>query len=78
MGDSLFNHFMNTGNTNGSCYEVFTLLGKVYGSRLLLGYVLIKTDNPAQNAKEHCPQQFHQYFIKTWNVHTIATLSNKN
>jgi hypothetical protein len=33
----------SSGNTNGSRYEVYALLGEVSGSGMLLGYLLIQS-----------------------------------
>ncbi|KAF7965234.1 hypothetical protein HWV62_44909 [Athelia sp. TMB] len=65
-------------NTDGSRYEVYALLGEVYGSGIPLGYVLIRLDNAAPGAKERCICALLRYVRKEWNVCAIATLTDKD
>ena len=65
-------------NTNGSRYEVFALLGEVYGAGMPLGYILIKTNDSVSNAKQHCIQQLLHHVKTTWKLRPIVTLTDKD
>lgn len=69
---------MALGNTNGSRYEVYALLGEVYGSGLPLGYVLIRLDKAASGAKERCISALLKHLRKTWQIRALTTLTDKD
>ncbi|KAF7371939.1 Sister chromatid cohesion protein [Mycena venus] len=65
-------------DTNGSCYEVFALLGEVYGSGMPLGYLLIQSSsNAAAGGKERFIRQLLAHFRAVWKIKAIITLSDK-
>ena len=66
------------GNTNGSRFEVYALLGEVYGSGLPLGYLLVQSNGGATGAKERYLAQFLEYIQKGWDVREIFTLTDKD
>ncbi|KAJ7046237.1 hypothetical protein C8F04DRAFT_876143, partial [Mycena alexandri] len=66
-------------DTNGSRYEVFALLGEVYGSGMPLGYLLIQTSSMAPaGAKERFIKDLLSHFKCVWKVRAITTLSDKD
>lgn len=78
VGSHLHNTESITGNTNGSRYEVYALLGETYGSGLPLGYVLIRLDNAAPGAKERSIRALLRYIRKMWKIRAIVTLTDKD
>ncbi len=67
-----------TGNTNGSRFEVYTLLGKVYGSGCPLGYLLIQSNNGQEGEKEKYIRKLLEHFRVTWELRVLETLSDKD
>ncbi len=67
-----------TGNTNGSRFEVYALLGEVYGSGCPLGYLLIQSDNGQEGEKEKYIQKLLEHFCVTWELRVLKTLSDKD
>lgn len=53
------------GNMNGSQFEVYALLGKVYGSGCLLGYLLLSSNDGHPGGKECYLTMFLKYFKKS-------------
>ena len=66
------------GNMNGSQFEVYALLGKVYGSGCLLGYLLLSSNNGHLGGKECYLTMFLKYFKKKWLPNVKITLTNKD
>ena len=68
-----------SGNTNGSSYELFSLLGETYGKGLPLAYLLVQSDGtgPA-GAKERLLTQFLKHIREKWNIKAIVTLTDKD
>lgn len=66
------------GNTNGSRYEVFALLGEVYGSGLPFGYVLIRLDHAASGAKGRCINALLKHLRSVWKIRALTTLTDKD
>ncbi|KAG6808563.1 hypothetical protein H0H92_003721 [Tricholoma furcatifolium] len=67
-------------NTNGSNFEVYALLGEIYGSGCPLGYLLLHTSNSDSGAKERYLTGFLKAFkdaCKT-DFKPIITLSDKD
>ncbi|KAG6848015.1 hypothetical protein H0H93_004170 [Arthromyces matolae] len=66
-------------NTNKSNFEVFALLGELYGSGCPLGYLLIKSDeNAVEGGKERFITQFLRHFKTIGDLQPIATLTDKD
>ncbi|KAG5635616.1 hypothetical protein H0H81_010634 [Sphagnurus paluster] len=66
-------------NSNGSGYEVYALLGEVYGSGCPLGYLLIYSIKGAEpGGKQRFINDFLSHFVKTWDLHVIITLTDKD
>jgi hypothetical protein len=74
----LFHTHCRTGNTNGSRYEVYTILGEVYGSGMPLGYLLIQSNGGEKGGKERYISQFLDYLKKTWDIRACFTLTDKD
>ena len=66
-------------NTNGSRFEVYALLGEIYGSGCPMGYILIQTsDEKEAGGKEHYLIKLLSYFKSTWKIKAIITLTDKD
>ena len=73
------------GNTNKSRFEIYALLGEVYGSGCPLGYLLLQSpgaDNlesgsPA-GGKQRYLEDLLKHFRDTWGIHPIFTLTDKD
>jgi hypothetical protein len=66
------------GNTNGARFEVFALLGEIYGSGLPLGYLLIQSNIGEPGAKEQFLSRFLSFIHDHWNLRIIFTLTDKD
>ena len=67
------------GNTNGSSFELFALIGEMYGKGLPLAYILICSDgNGGCGAKEHLLQQFLGRIKSKYMLKAVFTGSNKD
>jgi MULE transposase domain len=66
------------GNTNGSRFEVYAILGEVYGSGMPLGYLLIQSNGGEKGAKERYIGQFLDYLKKNWDLRACFTLTDKD
>ena len=67
------------GNTNGSNYEVYALLGEISGSGCPLGYLLIKSDqNGAAGGKERYLRKLLEHFRERWRIKASITLTDKD
>lgn len=67
-----------TGETNGSRFELFGLLGEARGSGLPLGFILLRSDNGESGGTEAYLTEFLSYFKNTWNIQARITLTDKN
>ena len=67
-----------SGNTNGSQFEVYALLGEVYGSGCPLGYLLIRSLNGEPGGKERYIADLLNHFYKKWTIRPIFTLTDKD
>lgn len=67
-----------SGNTNGSRYEVYALLGEVYGSGCPLGYLLIRSSDGNPGGKERYIQNLLEYFKASWKIRALITLTDKD
>lgn len=65
-------------NTNGSRYEVYALLGEIYGSGCPLGYLLIRSTDGADGGKQRYLQELLGHFKSAWNFKVLITLSDKD
>jgi len=65
------------GNTNGSNYEVYALLGEVYGSGCPLGYLLLHSDGES-GGKERFITELLSHFNEKWDIKAIITLTDKD
>ncbi|KAG6824654.1 hypothetical protein H0H92_006195 [Tricholoma furcatifolium] len=67
-------------NTNGSNFEVYALLGEIYGSGCPLGYLLLHTSNGNSGAKERYLTEFLKAFQNACETDfkPIITLSDKD
>ncbi|KAJ7500458.1 hypothetical protein B0H11DRAFT_1714586 [Mycena galericulata] len=66
-------------NTNGSRYEVYALLGEVYGSGMPLGYLLVQsTPDSESGGKEKFLRQLLSHFREVWKIRALATLTDKD
>lgn len=67
------------GKTNKTNYELYALLGEVYGSGCPLGYLLLQTsDDTAEGGKERYIRDVLKYFRDTWKIRAIFTLTDKD
>ena len=66
-------------NTNESQFEVYALLGEIYASGSLMGYILIQTSEEKKaGRKEHYLTELLSYFKMTWKTKAIITLTDKD
>ncbi|KAF9024172.1 hypothetical protein BDZ89DRAFT_1188004 [Hymenopellis radicata] len=65
-------------NTNKSRFEVYALLGEVYGSGCPLGYLLIQSNNGEEGAKEKYIRKLLEHFRVKWEMCLLETLSDKD
>ncbi|KAL1698201.1 hypothetical protein EV121DRAFT_218537, partial [Schizophyllum commune] len=66
-------------NTNGSAYEIYAVLGEIYGSGCPLAYLLIKvTTSQAAGAKEQYVQAVLRHLRDAWKINAHVTLSDKD
>jgi hypothetical protein len=68
----------DAGNTNGSRYEVYALLGEVYGSGMPLGYLLQSSPQSGPGGKEKFLRQLLAHFRKVWKIRALLTLTDKD
>jgi hypothetical protein len=67
------------GETNGSRFELYALLGEVYGSGLPLGFLLLQSQGGgAKGGTERVIRQFLRHFKTRWDLSVIRTHSDKN
>jgi hypothetical protein len=69
---------VHLGNTNGSHFEVFALLGETYGSGLPLGYLIIQVTTSEHGIKEQFISHFLEHITTQWNLRIIITLTDKD
>ncbi|KII86095.1 hypothetical protein PLICRDRAFT_115218, partial [Plicaturopsis crispa FD-325 SS-3] len=65
-------------NTNGSGYEVYALLGEVYGSGVPLAYIIIRSDSGSPGGKERYISQLLRFVRDQWEIRAIFTLTDKD
>ena len=53
---------ITSGNTNGSNYKVYALLGEVYGSGCPLGYLLLHSSDGESGGKEQFIMELLSHF----------------
>lgn len=67
------------GNTNGSKFEIYALLGEVYGSGCPLGYLLIQSTHDGEaNMKEQYIRKLLDHFKTEWHITALFTLTDKD
>jgi hypothetical protein len=67
------------GETNGSKFEVYALLGEVYGSGCPLGYLLIQSAKDGkENGKQRYIEELLDHFKRVWKLKPIFTLTDKD
>lgn len=67
------------GNTNGSNFEVYALLGELSGSGCPLGYLLLQSNHTSEGGeKTRYIQKLLEYFRKDWDICPIITLTDKD
>ena len=67
------------GNTNGSNFELFALLGEAYGSGLPLGYLLVRSPGSTEGGeKQAILEQFLKHMVTKYNLRISTTLSDKD
>jgi hypothetical protein len=66
-------------NTNGSNYEVYAIVGEVYGSGCPVGYLLVRSPKDSiTGAKERYLRDVLKHLRDTWKVRALATLTDKD
>lgn len=66
-------------NTNASHYEIYALIGEVFGSGCPLGFLLVQSPKDSiPGAKERYIQDLLRYFRDSWSIQPIATLTDKD
>ncbi|THU75484.1 hypothetical protein K435DRAFT_707083 [Dendrothele bispora CBS 962.96] len=66
-------------NTNASHYELYALLGEVYGSGCPLGYLLLQSPKSGEEgAKESFIRAFLEHFQKHYELNPSFTLTDKD
>jgi hypothetical protein len=68
-----------SGNTNHSKFELYALLGEVYGAGCPIGYLLLQSRQTGKKGgKERYLRQLLEYFKNEWKIKPIITLSDKD
>ncbi len=65
-------------NTNGLSFELYALLGEVYGSGLPLVYLLLCSSDGANGGKEHYLTRFLTAVRDHWHLNMVFTLTDKD
>ncbi|RDX40007.1 hypothetical protein OH76DRAFT_1366849 [Lentinus brumalis] len=65
-------------NTNGSGFELYALLGEVYGSGIPLGYLLLRSSAGVKGGKEQFLTHFLGAIRDKWNIQAHFTLTDKD
>ncbi|KAF5372249.1 hypothetical protein D9758_004985 [Tetrapyrgos nigripes] len=66
-------------NTNGSHYELYALLGEVYGSGCPLGYLLLQSPKSGEEGvKQKYIQAFLEHFKEKYELNPSFTLTDKD
>ncbi|PIL26554.1 hypothetical protein GSI_12312 [Ganoderma sinense ZZ0214-1] len=68
----------STFNTNGSRFELYALLGEVYGSGLPLAYLLLRSDNGEKGGKARYLTRFLTAIRDHWHLNPLFTLTDKD
>ena len=66
------------GETNGSRFELYALLGEAYGTGLPLGFLLLLSNGGASGGIQRYLTQFLSHIQEQWCINTIVGLSDKN
>lgn len=66
------------GSTNSRGFELYAILGEIYGSGLPLGFLLVKNNNGAAGGTQRCLEAFIGHFTEAWNLVPITTHTDKN
>lgn len=67
------------GHTNGANYELYAVLGEIYGSGMPLGFLLLQSDGSGEKgAKERFLSEFLQHLREKWAILPKITLSDKD
>lgn len=66
------------GETNGSRFELFALLGEAYGSGLPLAFLLISSNGVPSGAKERVIQEFLDKLVAKWKLKAAIILTDKD
>ena len=70
---------MSLGNTNGSNFEIYALLGEVAGLGCPLGYLLIQSAAGSETGgKQRYLEELLEHFQKKWRIQAIITLTDKD
>lgn len=68
-----------SGETNGIKFELYALLGEVYGSGCPLGYLLLQSNGSGSaGGKERYITKLLTYLKDNWCISPVATLSDKD
>nr|VWP01304.1 Nonribosomal peptide synthetase 6 (NPRS 6) (EC (Extracellular siderophore synthetase) [Ganoderma boninense] len=68
----------STFNTNGSGFELYALLGEVYGSGLPLAYLLLRSSDGEKGGKERYLTRFLTTVRDRWHLNAVFTLTDKD
>ena len=69
---------MTTGETNGSRFELYALLGEAYGTGLPLGFILLLSNGGAAGGIQRYLTKFISHIQEKWRINTVVGLSDKN
>lgn len=75
---NFFTCLEHQGNMNGSQFELYALLGEVYGSGLPLGYLMLRSDNGEKGGKKQYLTRFLSEIQDKWNLSALFTLTDKD
>ncbi|TBU40260.1 hypothetical protein BD309DRAFT_870600 [Dichomitus squalens] len=65
-------------NTNGARFELYAVMGEVYGSGLPLGYLLLQSDGGEKGGKERYLTCFLSQIRDKWDLQAVFTHTDKD
>jgi hypothetical protein len=67
------------GKTNGTSFELYAILGEIYGSGMPLCFLLLWLEGHCEKGgKERLISAFLRHICEQWDIHPIITLSDKD
>ena len=65
-------------NTNGSCFDVFALMGEIHGSGIPLGFLFVHTNNGESHGKQKLIEAFLTFVQTSYELNMSCALTDKD